>query len=219
MNDPSEQAGWGFWLLWVAARTVGFALGATAVGCFGAVITSGTRPFIVAAAQPVLLVVLATLPGFLDWLILRWWFSRAGWWILASGAGSFLGFFPLGWGIAVADIHGDKVPVWFFEVPTSVVVILATAVAGAVAGAMQWLVLRLWIARAGWWVLASGISWVAVFYVYAYVTRANDVHLPLGGAVSGALSGAITGLTLVELMRNTRKIGHSSPMPPIWGRR
>jgi hypothetical protein len=219
MNKEGRQAGWGFWLLWVTASVVGFALGATAVGYFGAAIIARTPPLIVAAAQPTLFVVLATLPGFLHWLILRKWFSRAGWWVLASGGGSLLGFLPLGWGLAVADTHGDNVSVWFVALPTWVVLLVAIAVAGAVAGAMQWLVLRLWVSRAGWWVLASSIGWVAATFVYAYVTRANDVHLPLGGAVSGALSGAITGLTLVELMRNTRNNDPASPVPSVEGRR
>jgi hypothetical protein len=215
MNHASKQAGWGFWLLWVAASTVGFALGATAVGYFGSVINSGTPSYIVAAAQPALFVVLATLPGLLHWLILRRWFLHAGWWILASGTGSLLGFFPLGWAIAVADTQGDMIPMWFHAVPTWVVILGAIAVAGAVAGAIQWLVLRRWVSHAGWWVVSSSISWVAATYVYAYVTRANEAHLTLGGTVSGALSGAMTGLALVGLIRNTRRNDSSFPVLPV----
>jgi hypothetical protein len=212
MNQAYRQAGLGLWILWVTASSAGFALGATAVRSFGAVIALGTAPFIAAAMAPTLFVVVATLPGFLHWLILRRWFSRAGWWVLASGAGSLMGYLPLGWGIAVADTHGDQVGVWFFALPMWVVLLVSIAVAGALAGAVQWLVLRLWVTRAGWWVLASTISWVAATYLYAHITRANDVYLPLGGAVSGALSGAITGVALVALMRNTRKTDSRSPV-------
>jgi hypothetical protein len=88
------------------------------VGYFGNAIMSGAPAWIVNAAQPALFVVLATLPGFLHWLILRHWFSGAGWWILASGAGSLVGFVPLGWALAVADTHGDTVPLWYFALPT-----------------------------------------------------------------------------------------------------
>jgi hypothetical protein len=215
MRKTTKQAGWGFWLLWVTASIVSFALGATAVGYIGAAISSWSWPFVVLAAQPLLFLILATFPGFLHWLILRKWFFRAGWWVLASGAGSLLGLFSLGWGIAVADTHGDKIRVWLFELPTWLIVLAAIALAGAVAGATQWLVLRLWVSRAAWWMLASSISWIASVYSYLYLTRANDVHLPLGGVVCGALSGAITGVALVKLMRCTRTNGPSSAVPRV----
>jgi hypothetical protein len=96
---------------------------------------------------------------------------------------------------------------------------VSVAVAGAAAGAMQWLVLRHWVTRAGWWVLAASFSWVATTYVYAYVTRANDVRLALGGAASGALSGAITGIVLVWLMRGRQRVGtrlsSAKRLPPL----
>ena len=52
-------------------------------------------------------------------------------------------------------------------------------------------------------------------YAYLKLTRAGDVHLLLGAAVSGALSGAITGLTLVGLMLKTRKDEPSLPVLPV----
>jgi hypothetical protein len=102
----------------------------------------------------------------------------------------------LGWGIAAADTGGGIVD----EI---VVPNLAFAGAGAVVGVSQWLVLRRWVSRAGWWILASSISWLGATYVYVSLTRANDVNVPFGGAVSGALSGAIMGLVFVWLLRNT----------------
>ena len=81
----------------------------------------------------------------------------------------------------------------------------ASALAGAVAGPVQWFVLRRWVSRAGWWILASGISWVGATFVFLFLTRGADVHLALGGSVSGALSGVITGLALAWLMRKTQK--------------
>jgi len=58
-------------------------------------------------AQPGAFLVVLILPAFLQWLILRHWFPRAGWWIPASGVGWFLGFLLLSWGIAVADTQGE----------------------------------------------------------------------------------------------------------------
>jgi hypothetical protein len=164
MTVAGKQAGWGFWLLWVAASTAGFALASTAHENAGKLLTDATPAVIALTVTVGLYPLVATLPGFLHWLILRRWFPHAGWWVLASGAG--------------------------------------LAVAGAAVGTLQWVVLRRWVSRAGWWVLASSISWIVAEYAYLKLTRASDVRLLLGTAVSGALSGAITGLTLVRLMRN-----------------
>jgi hypothetical protein len=197
MTIARKRAGWGFWLRWVAASTVGFALGATAIGTVGRMISDETPAFIGASVLPVTVVVVAALPGFLHWLILRRWFPRAGWWVVASGVGSLLAYVVTGWGLGVADTRGETTFARF-AVPASL------AVAGAAVGTLQWVVLRRWVSRAGRWVPASSISWVLATFLYMSLTRGNDVHLTLGGAASGALSGAITGLVLVGLMRKGR---------------
>src|SRR5437660_1408763 len=97
-----RQPGWIVWPLWVAASIVGFALGATAFRGTGT-IGENTPFFIALPVSVVSFLFLATLPGLLHWLILRGMFARAGWWILASGVGSLLGFLILSVGIAGAD--------------------------------------------------------------------------------------------------------------------
>jgi hypothetical protein len=208
MNHASKRAGWGFWLLWVAASTVGFALGSIAHGNAGKLLTDATPAVIATIVTVGLYPLIATLPGFLHWLILRRWFPHAGWWVLASGAGSLVGYYVMGWGLGVADTQ-EGTTFARFAVPASM------AVAGAAVGTLQWLVLRRWVPSAGWWVLVSSLSWVVAEYAYLKLTRASDVHLLLGAAVSGALSGAITGLTLVGLMRKTRKDEPSLPVLPV----
>lgn len=194
MTVAGERAGWGFWLQWVAASTVAFALGAAAHGNAGKVLTAATPAVVAVAVAVGLYPLIATLPGVLHWLILRRWFPRAGWWVPASGAGSLLGYLAAGWGLAVADTHGETTF-------ARVAVPASMAVAGAAVGALQWVVLRRWVARAGWWVLAGSVSWAAAEYAYLELTRAGQVRLVPGAALSGALSGALTGLALVGLMR------------------
>jgi hypothetical protein len=208
MNDARTRAGWGFWLLWVAASMVAFALGSMAHQKAGTLLTEATPAVIALTITIGLYPLVATLPGFLHWLILRHWFPRAGWWVLASGAGTLLGYVAMGWGLGVADTQGETA---FARVaiPASMVV------AGAVVGTLQWLVLRRWVQHAGWWVLAASISWVAAEYAYLKLTRSNDVRLLWGATASGALSGAITGLTLVGLMQNTRKDEPSLSVQPV----
>jgi hypothetical protein len=198
MTPASKQAGWGFGLAWMAASTVGFALGSIAHENAAKLLTDAPPAVIALTITAGLYPLIATLPGFLHWLILRRWFPRAGWWILASGAGSLLGFLVMGWGLGVADTQGGT-SFARSAFPASM------AVAGAVVGTLQWVVLRRWVPRAGWWVLSSSVSWIAAEYAYLTLTRAGDVQLLWGAVVSGTLSGAITGLTLVGLMRNARK--------------
>jgi hypothetical protein len=145
-------------------------------------------------------VLLVTMPGFLQWLILRQRFARAGWWLLASIVGSLLGHLCLGVGIAGADTGQG-----FLFISERYVLGVACAVAGAVAGTLQWLVLRRWVSCAGWWVFASSVSWLGAAWVFGYLTSeaggVTDVHFLIGGAASGTLSGAITGAVLVWLLR------------------
>jgi hypothetical protein len=200
-----EHAGWGLWLQWVAASTAGFAVASAAFWGMGWVLTtkasSTPAPALVGALISCATVLAGvSLPGFLHWLILRRSFARAGWWILASGMGSLVGFLILGVGIAGADTAQG-----FLFISERFVFDAAAVLAGAMVGAMQWLALRQWVGRAGWWVLASSISWLGATDVYAFLTRANDVQLTLGGAASGILSGAIMGSLLVWLMRNSPK--------------
>ena len=150
-------------------------------------------------AGPAAWVVVLSLPAVLQWLVLRHWFSRTGWWIPASAVGSFLSWLPLGWGIAVEDTKGGS-PFANFAVPGAFIL------TGAVAGAVEWFVLRRWVSRAGWWVLARSIGSFGAIHVFASMTRGADVRFFWGGLASGALSGAVSGLALVWLrLRKPKK--------------
>ncbi|GAG16038.1 unnamed protein product, partial [marine sediment metagenome] len=124
--------------------------------------------------------------GVLQWLLLRGYVSRAGWWVLTSAAG--------GYGIALTG----------FEVINSLGALLSligvVALGGAVTGILQWLVLRGQVSRAGWWVLASTVGWglsMAVMGAFTVVGADPALGLPVGGAVQGA----VTGGALVWLLR------------------
>jgi hypothetical protein len=204
LNVAFKQVSWGLFPAWVAASTVGFALGAAVVAHSGTLL-SGTVPAAIAFTVSIgLYPLIATLPGFLHWLVLRHWVSHAGWWVLASGAGTLLAYLPMGWGLAVADTQGETAFARI-AVPASM------AAAGATVGVLQWFVLRSWVSRAGWWVLGSSVSWIVAEYAYLIVTRGSDVHRLLGGAVSGALSGAVTGLVLMWLLKTGIRVHERIP--------
>jgi hypothetical protein len=83
--------------------------------------------------------------------------------------------------------------------------VVAAAAGGAVPGAMQWLLLRWRVSRAGWWPVATMPAMCVGVVAFLMATRATDTDIPgiaVGGALGGALYGAITGAVLVWLLRN-----------------
>jgi hypothetical protein len=136
---------------------------------------------------------------------------RAGWWIWVSGAGSILGFIATGLGMSLAiGVAGGEDGSAYVMLPGFG---LAFAFAGALAGMIQRIVLRIWFPRAGWWVLISSLSWAAAGLAYLLLTRGNDVTTSLGCAAGGALSGGITGLGILWVLRT--RPDHPPRIPSI----
>lgn len=166
--------------------------------------------------------------GVAQWLVLRHYLSYAGWWILASGFGWFLGI------MVSIMTRGITAPI--IELLESVIRlrgvfwlnVVDDTVNGAVLGVAQWLVLRRHTQHAGWWVLASiigrAVDTAVRSAVSAVVASAIDgavygavrsaVGAVVASAVRSALSsgagwagnGAVTGIMLVWLLRNGTKM-------------
>ena len=91
---------------------------------------------------------------------------------------------------AVTLAGGSEIP-WGFAV--------IGFVGGAIAGLMQWFVLRQQVSRAGWWVLASTVSWAVLGLVAEGMIRR---FLTFGVGLAGGVVGlGVTGLALVWLLR------------------
>ena len=198
MTLPRQQLPWAVWPLWVTASAVGSGLVAFAYDWYQRTSRDGQSVPIVITAGLVIL----TLPAILQWLVVRRWVPQAGWWIGASAVGNFLGFFPIGWGINRLDPS---------PYASTVAVFAAFLLSGAVAGGMEWLVLRRWVWQAGWWVLARSIGSYGAIYVFAFVTKGADVRFFLGGLTSGAASGVVAGLALALLLRNPKMKDRTRP--------
>jgi len=170
-KQESLGIGWGFWLLWVLASTVGWLFGFF-VGSVGGYAVMEILPSYALVAWGG--VAEGAGVGIFQWLVLRRRVSRAGWWVLASilglAGGAVVGT------TAVALAGGD---------PTTWGVVGGWVVGGAMAGLMQWFVLRRQVSRAGCWVLASTVGWAVSTVSMAY----------------GVGLGAVTGLALVWLLR------------------
>jgi hypothetical protein len=113
--------------------------------------------------------------GTAQWLIIRPIFPQAWWWIITSAAG-----WSLGWGM-----------VSLFSPPQ--IETLVGAIYGATTGLVQWMILRRWIPKAGWWIITSALGWA--------VGLAGFVSSPLVGAVVGA----VTGIAFELLIRFNNK--------------
>ena len=168
---------WRFWLWWVLASTVGWA-----VGGFGGWAVVGSLPRGIIGDGTVVVVVGGFVLGALQWLVLRRQVARAGWWVVASIAAMAV--------VGVLVVALDEGAV--------------VAGGGLVVGVLQWLVLRRQVALAGWWVPASAVGWVVGGFVSGIVGDATGVSwiAAAGWAVLGVVYGAITGAVLVWLLRH-----------------
>jgi hypothetical protein len=174
---PQRRPGWRVWFLWLMASAVGWGLGMEVSSFFlaGGLRTLQSSPNIILAGY-LGVAVGGILASALQSPVLRGQIARPGRWVLASlGAAAVLAVVVFGLGAVDVDVG------W----------VGGAGLFGTVVGALQWLVLRGQVPRAGWWVLASTVGWV--------------VGMPLGGIFGwlalGAAYGAITGAALVWLLR------------------
>jgi serine/threonine-protein kinase len=121
------------------------------------------------------LLLLNALAGLISWLILRRTISLSWLWIAASAVGLMFG------GIYLSIILPAWLSAWLFGW-------WLDAVDGAVAGTLQWLILRKHSQTNWWWIPSSAAIWAMVgFSSYAFFGNAGllsvaVVGLPLSGA-------------------------------------
>jgi hypothetical protein len=208
MNTERTNIGTGFWLQWVLASMLGFAVGAA----MGNAVANSIPPMTCTQSssdslidrltnfpciQPslglvLIVIILGLAGGFMQWLVLRRRIAGTGWWVPAS---------TLGFPVALVMAEGAMRLV---GIPSP---ILLGVLFGILSGILPWLVLRRQVARAGWWVpahllgsLVGGAMGIVAFHVMALI---GFYQFPwaAAGAMFGAGLGAITGITLVWLLR------------------
>jgi len=155
MNTERTNIGTGFWLQWVLASMLGFAVGAA----MGNAVANSIPPMLCTQSfsdslidrltnfpciQPslglvLIVIILGLAGGFMQWLVLRRRIARTGWWVPASTLG-----FPIALVMAVGAMRLGGIPS----------PILLGVLFGVLSGILPWLVLRRQLARAGWWVPA-----------------------------------------------------------------
>ncbi len=167
---PVKGPGWRLWFMWLMAGAIGWGWSLDP-GSIGPERLFEMLPFLPPVNLPAFSGVAAggILVGVLHGLVLRRYLTQWPKWILASVAASAafaLVFFGVGW--FDADLG----------------FLLAIGLYGALAGVLQWWVLRARVPRAGWWVLASALGWLVSI-------PAGDLNGPPGWAAYGAITGAV----------------------------
>jgi len=193
MNTENSNSHRGLWLAWFLASLIGYALGmflgaAVAYGLFDRAAFDGTMGLTLG-------IVMGTIGGFAQWVVLRERFAGAGWWILASALG-FATVFSMG---------GTVRP---NENPAMIGIRMAVAF-GLVAGVPQWLILRQKVARAAWWVLANilgllvGEMGFPISIAISAATGNDNLSMLVVAPVFAAGYGAVTGAALVWLLNQS----------------
>lgn len=213
MAGPLARLELRLWLWWTLAGVLGFALGFGLA--FGLLM-----PLVTASDWAVLtpLVASQVVVASIQWLVLRRYVSRLGWWVPATAAGALIGAALVQeWQravprhlISVTAIQ-QALPPWF-PLLTVIFILIALGVAMSVAVG-QALVLR---PVAGWkraslWILAASVAAVVVTLLETGAVQAlmrpiipAALWLPIAlaeNAAVGAVSGIVTGAALVWILR------------------
>ena len=169
-------------------RALGFLLGSFAIVLIGHIVALQAGFW----SSTIFFIVRGIVLGASQWLIIKQWRIKAGWWVLGSAVGWMLGPALLGLvAPSAAPLVSDLV---------------SDAVAGAVTGAVLVWILRqpapkpvketgrsrLLIAWIGVWALSWGLSWVAGWSLERYIIGLG--YTLEGGRFGGMLAGAIAGL-------------------------
>ncbi len=177
---------WGFWWQWVVATVLGNVAGWPS-GLVVALVLS------LRAGNTWAYAALFGLPGvgvgIMQWVILRQIVKKAGWWVLASFAGSAV----FGVLFAVGNLALSGAGDWA----------KFGALMGVCVGIAQWLVLRQMVGSAGWWVLVSvALDTAGLAVLGAGLTGLRNIVLAvMFTVVMAAVFAGVTGGVLVWLLR------------------
>ena len=179
--------GWflGSTLAWIVSPFLAFIPIAAVWGDPSAALSEGSPAY--TAALTVLFTAIGIGVGTAQWLILRRWIDRAGWWILANGLGLVV-VVPLNTALPGAMSEAAKAAV-------------TGAMAGAIAGLLQYLILRQQVGRAWLWVVAGIAGWAVGGGGAAVLRAITGLEEGTGEVIGAAAYAALTGAVIVWLLR------------------
>ena len=185
MTENQKHFDWNFLAWWMGATILG--------GLIGHFVTE-TRVFIL--DQGVLSSMLVSgiyslLISTFQWILLRRRYSISGLWILAGTLGRAIG--------AVLGLYSN---IFFWSSDTVLQMTTQTLMRGTVLGISQWLVLKQWRSKAGWWVLANAVGWtLGPLLVINFIHSTTALATILSELILTAVAGGVTGISMVWILR------------------
>ncbi|MCB0081735.1 MAG: hypothetical protein KDE47_12430 [Caldilineaceae bacterium] len=171
---------------WVIASLIGVNLGLVVGAMANAAITD-IAPVTIQIG--IMGSIIGCVAGSIQWLVLRPIIPQAYWWIVGSVAGNLLGGIVLaivGHGISEADY-------------TMTIGVMFGIIIGAVAGSVQWLILRQAVRPTYWWIVSNAAGWA--IFLAALGTTKDAVHLTniiVSMVGAGTLYGMVTTFPLLN---------------------
>lgn len=225
IQETRSSWDWKLWFQWILANTVAETVGLGGTLLIGILLLSNAEKTVGVIPAAVLAVLAGTLiegtvVGTMQWLVLRRPLKSMRWrsWALATALGAFvawtLGMIPSTFYLTGADTATTS------TTPMSDLMVYALAAAmglalGAILGVPQWLVLRRYIPKAGWWVLANALAWMlgmVIVFIGTSFIPAGEIALQVAlllllfVVAAGATVGAVHGLALIWLLRSRRSV-------------
>jgi hypothetical protein len=183
---------WSFWAAWVVASTAGIFLGFIAMYALiflaKAIVPGVNEDRLFGIAMfPFLAVFLSTL----QWIVLRRYMPRSGWWIMATIGGLVVAMaVSAGVVMLISKALGDQQSLQYISP-------VVMSVVGLMLGLAQLLVLHRYIRQPHWWMLASALGWFILSLIIGKsIDRTTDI------VALGAIPAALTGLALLWLWQS-----------------
>jgi hypothetical protein len=210
MHNEHLSAGCGFWLLWVAATTCGWILGALVNDPIVRLV-GGTTYWAEKLAPLYWLLLTAitgTTVGIAQGLVLRRRAALLLWVTTSAFAWSLGEMAEMGTILGVAGRLGT----WPSGVPLAWHWLVKWLVVGLSAGVLQWLVLRRTVFSAGWWILASTLGWTTGGLAREFIS--DEFSFGIEFLVGGLTAGGVTGVFFVVAATRLSLTQLPPPEPP-----
>ncbi|MCP4417093.1 MAG: hypothetical protein GY805_10750 [Chloroflexi bacterium] len=136
-----------------------------------------------------LLTALGLTRSIFQYFLLRRYLPQAGWWLGAT---------TLGWFLVVPTVSFLNIFLPKNLETNANLFIFLMIILGGLVGSLQWLVLRRYVRRTGWWILATIAGWMAVWLVRENLTSPLDMMLLT------ILPAFVTAPVFVWLMNQTQ---------------
>lgn len=213
-----------FWCRWIIANLIGelLGLGVVATAAYAAVSVMGESASAAhALAFATLIIGLGIIEGaivgYAQAVVLRRRLPQLRAWVRATMVGAAcawsLGMLP-GTLMSIAGSSPSTMPSGMSDALQLLLAVPLGLVTGAILGLPQWLVLKRYVSRAGWWVAANAAAWACGMPLIFAVAGAGapgpvlpTVIVVLAGlALAGALVGAVHGAFLIKLLASSRAL-------------